>query len=294
MDNESKVSKLIEENGELKNALSKLQETQEQLIQAEKLASIGRLSAGIAHEINNPIGFVSSNSTTLTGYVNRIKEILNMYRAGIKKEIIEKREKRIKLDFILEDIDKLIIENIEGLARITNIVSNLKKFSRDDSLNEFIDSNINDGLRSVLVILKNEIKYCADVATDLGDIAPIPCNMSELNQVFLNIIVNAAQAIKEQKRDDKGTISVKTYQDCENVYCEIGDDGPGVPDKVKRKIFDPFFTTKEVGIGTGLGLSISYEIVVNKHKGDLTIDTNNGKGTLFIITLPRHRGESDV
>lgn len=291
MDDCPQLKNVLDENNELKSALKILRETQEQLVRSEKMASIGRLSAGIAHEINNPIGFVQSNSTTLTGHINRIKEILNMYRAGISKEMIERREKKLKLDFILNDIDNLIMENIEGLARITNIVANLKKFSREGESNDFIQTDINDGIRSVLVICKNEIKYHADVKTELNDVGTIPCNISELNQVFLNILVNAAQAIKEQARDEKGNISIKTYKDNEWIYCEISDDGPGIPEEILSKIFDPFFTTKEVGVGTGLGLSISREIVVGKHKGDLQVKSGKDKGTTFTIKLPRVRND---
>ena len=291
MEDGSLLQKVIDENVELKEALKRLQETQEQLVRSEKLASIGRLSAGIAHEINNPIGFVSSNSTSLTGYINRIKEILGMYRAGISKEMIEKREKKLKLDFILNDIDNLIMENIEGLARITNIVANLKKFSREEESNEFIENDLNDGIRSVLVISRNELKYYADIKTEFGDNCSIPCNISELNQVFLNILINAAQAIKDQGRDEKGTITIKTSKDNEWVYCEISDDGPGIPEEIRTKVFDPFFTTKEVGVGTGLGLSISYEIIVQKHKGDIQVRSEMGKGTTFLIKLPRNRDD---
>lgn len=285
------LSDALTENEHLKGMVQQLQETQQQLIRSEKLASIGRLSAGIAHEINNPVGFVSSNSTSLLGYISRIKEILKMYRLGMKKELIDKREKQLKIDFILTDIDKLIMENIEGLARITNIVSNLKKFSRDNQTEEFVLSDINDGMRSVLILVKNETKYYADLKTDFGDIGQVACNISELNQIFLNIIINAVQAIKEQARNEKGLITITTWKDSDWIYCSIADDGPGIPIEIRDKIFDPFFTTKPVGTGTGLGLSISYEIVVNKHKGDIRVTSEVGKGTTFTIMIPRIREE---
>jgi signal transduction histidine kinase len=282
----NRLAEVMSENKSLKDTVRQLQETQQQLIRSEKLASIGKLSAGIAHEINNPVGFVSSNSTSLVGYISRIKEILKMYRKGINQDIINKREKQLKIDFILEDIDKLIMENIEGLARITNIVSNLKKFSRDSQSDEFINSDINDGLRSVLILVKNETKYYADVITDFSDIGQIYCNISELNQIFLNMIINAVQAIKEQSRKEKGLITIKTDKDDKWVFISISDDGPGIPAEVRNKIFDPFFTTKPVGSGTGLGLSICYEIVVTKHKGDIQVSSSDN-GTTFIIKIPR-------
>ena len=287
------IQEIIKENQSLKETVQQLQETQQQLIRSEKLASIGRLSAGIAHEINNPVGFVSSNSTSLLGYIGRIKEILKMYRIGIKPEMISRREKQLKIEFILDDIDKLIMENIEGLARITNIVSNLKKFSRETDIEEFISSDINDGIRSVLILIKNEAKYYADIITEYGDIGQIQCNISELNQIFLNIIINAVQAIKEQERKEKGIITIKTTKDSEWIYITITDDGPGIPLEIREKIFDPFFTTKPVGTGTGLGLSICYEIVVNKHAGDIRVTSETGKGTTFTIKLPRNREDNN-
>ncbi len=289
MDTTHDISALLEENRTLKNQIMTLQETQDHCIRTEKLASVGRLSAGIAHEINNPVGFVSSNSTTLTGYINRINEILAMYRKGIDRDIIAKREKTLKIDFIIEDIGNLLMENIEGLARITNIISNLKKFSRNDNGSEYMNADLNEAIRSVLVISKNETKYYADIKTDLGDIGMIYCNISELNQVILNLIINAVQALKELDRENLGQITIRTYKDSDWIYCEIADDGPGIPNQIKSKIFDPFYTTKEVGVGTGLGLSICHDIVVTKHKGRITLDSEVGKGTVFTIVLPRYK-----
>ena len=279
----------VTENEPIKGMVHHLKETEGQLLQCEKLASLGRLSAGIAHEINNPIGFVSSNSTTLLGYVGRIKEILKMYRMEINKDVINKREKHLKIDFILDDIDKLLMENIEGLARITSIVNNLKKFSHDHQSGEFINADINEGIRSVLVLIKNESKYYADIITDFNDIGQIPCTISELNQMFLNIIMNAIQAIKEQERKEKGLITIKTWRDDAWVYITVTDDGPGIPEEIRDKIFNPFFTTKPAGVGTGLGLNICYEIVVDKHRGDVQVASKVGTGTTFTIKLPRTR-----
>jgi signal transduction histidine kinase len=286
-----KYQAVVDENAALRQALQKLEETKDQLVKNEKMASIGRLAAGIAHEINNPVGYVSSNCTTLSGYTNRIMEVVKMYEADIPRTMIERHKKKIKFDFIVKDIDKLIMGNIEGLARITDIVNNLKKFARNEQAKEFSENDINDGIRSVLVIAKNEIKCYADVTTDYGEIGTIPCNINEINQVILNMVINAAQAIREQKRETKGAITISTKKDDAWVYCAIQDDGPGIPEEIRQKIFDPFFTTKEVGIGTGLGLSISHEIIVNKHKGEIRVESEKGKGTSFIIKLPRTRRE---
>lgn len=290
-DCDSKLAAALSENEALKNLVQQLRETQQQLIRSEKLASIGRLSAGIAHEINNPVGFVSSNSTTLLAYIGRIKEIIKMYRTGLKKELIGKMEKQLKIDYILDDVDKLLLENVEGLARITTIVGNLKKFSRDSDSEEFMEADINDGVRSVLVLVKNELKYYADIVTEFGDIGLVSCNISELNQIFLNIIINAVQAIREQGRKEMGLITIKTWRDAQWVAISITDDGPGIPEEIRDKIFDPFFTTKPVGMGTGLGLSICYEIVVTKHRGDLQFTSEVGTGTTFIVKVPRTRND---
>ena len=284
---------MMMENEVFKGMSNDLHQTRQQLLRSEKLASIGRLSAGIAHEINNPVGFVSSNSTSLLGYIGRIKEIMKMYRTGMKKEIIDKREKQLKIDFILDDIDKLLMENIEGLARITTIVNNLKKFSHDNQADEFIGADINKALRSVLILVRNESKYYADIITDFGDIGPVPCNISELNQVFLNIIMNGIEAIREQERKEKGLITIKTWIDGDSAYVSVSDDGPGIPMEISDKIFDPFFSTKPVGAGTGLGLSICYEIVANKHGGDIEVTSQPGVGTTFTIKLPRTRETHD-
>jgi signal transduction histidine kinase len=276
-------------NQKLMQELKKIQETQTQLVKTEKLISIGRLAAGVAHEINNPVGFVTSNSTTLMDYINRIKEILSMYETNVDPALIKKRRKMVKLDFILNDVDALIMENIEGLSRITNIVSNLKNFAREENSDEHVTADLNDCIRTVLLIAKNELKYYVDLKKDLGDIGLIPANVNELNQVFLNIVLNAVQAIRSLKRQEKGTISIKTFKDEQWVYCEIEDDGPGIPPEIQTKIFDPFFTTKDIGEGTGLGLAISYDIVVNKHHGDISVRSEVGKGTTFTVKFPRSR-----
>ena len=217
-----------------------------------------------------------------------------MYRTGLKKELIEKMEKQLKIDYILDDVDKLLMENIEGLARIATIVGNLKKFSRDSHGEEFVDADINDGIRSVLVLVKNELKYYADIVTEYGDIGQVPCNISELNQIFLNIVINAVQAIKEQGKKEKGLITIKTKRESQWVTISIADDGPGIPEEIRDKIFDPFFTTKPVGTGTGLGLSICYEIVVTKHRGDLKFESEVGTGTVFTVKIPRTRDDDHV
>jgi PAS domain S-box-containing protein len=287
------------QNVDLIDSISNIKKTQPKLIQQEKLASIGQLAAGIAHELNNPIGFISSNFTSLKSYVNIIKKYIEQFEEiasslhskenSAVSEIaahIDKYKKEQKLDYIFEDIGDLVSESMEGIHRITGIVRNLRNFSRIDVDSEIEQYDINGAIESTLIVAKNEIKYVADIKRDYSQIPPVHCIGGEINQVFLNIIVNAAQSIKSQTRSIRGVIKIKTYNDKEFVYCEITDNGPGIPDKIVHRIFDPFFTTKEAGKGTGLGLNISYDIVVHKHNGDLLVKSKEGVGTKFIIKIP--------
>jgi len=283
----------------LEEANMELKHVQSQMVQSEKLASIGELAAGVAHEMNTPVGFVASNFQTLESYVKKFQRLLQMYGELVKQiETSEKTEllnkaheidqsgDDMKIDFILGDIQGLLDDSREGLDRVTNIIQNLRDFSRIDQPGSLDEYDLNDGIEATLVVAKNEIKYDADIKTDLGELPYIYCNSGQINQVFLNILVNAAQAIKSQERDDKGTITIRTYASDDEVVCEISDDGPGIsPDKLS-KVFDPFFTTKPAGKGTGLGLSVSYDIVVNKHNGKILSESTVGEGAKFTIKLP--------
>jgi len=283
----------------LKKSNQELKETQSQLVQNEKLASIGQLAAGVAHEMNTPVGFVASNFQTLESYVAKFKGLIEMYgellgqietlgKAELKKKADDIKESwdDMKIDFILKDIQALFNESREGVERVTSIIQNLKDFSRVDQLEEFDEYDLNSGINATLVVARNEIKYDADLKTDLGDLPSVYCNPGQINQVFLNILVNAAQAIKLQERDDKGTIAIRTYATETEAVCEVSDDGPGISPDNLSKIFDPFFTTKPSGKGTGLGLSVSHDIIVTKHKGELLVDSTVGEGTTFTIKLP--------
>ncbi len=285
---------LIKMNVEQINNNEKLKKTQLFLIQQEKMASLGGLAAGIAHEINNPLGFVMSNFRTLKKYIDKMKDYLkfaeNTFMGSIsdidnsvlKKEIENKKK---NMDFIIEDLDELFMESTNGFERISSIVENMRRFSRVDNENNRTFINLNDSIRNTLVIAKNSYKYVADIVTNLSEIPDISCNRSEINQVLLNIIVNAAQAIDEKKNKNKGVINISTFIEKDKVCCQIKDNGAGIPEKNLSKVFDPFFTTKEVGKGTGMGLGISYDIVVNKHKGELLVESNKKVGTKFTIKL---------
>ncbi|GBD95317.1 sporulation kinase E [bacterium BMS3Abin06] len=275
----------------LEKAYKELKTTQAQILQREKMASIGQLAAGVAHEINNPMGFISSNLGTLGKYVNKLSEFINtqtsviesLKSSEISEELTEKR-KKLKLDYILKDVQELINESLEGAERVKKIVQNLKTFSRVDEA-EYKYADINECIESTLNIVWNELKYKAAVEKDYQKLPLTKCYPQQLNQVFMNLLVNAAHSIEKQ-----GEIKIKTWNGNGFINVSISDTGCGIPaDKINR-IFEPFFTTKEVGKGTGLGLSISYDIV-KKHNGEINIDSEIGKGTVFTVKIPVMEGK---
>jgi len=270
---------------------------QTQLVNNEKMAGIGQLSAGIAHEINNPLGFVQSNMEILSEY---IEKMLGLYKINQKIVEISEADRRLEsigeissyikannMTYVFNDLKILMDENHVGLQRIEKIVRSLLGFSRVRNTNEFVEYDLNLGVKDTLVIANNEIKYNATIAEELETLPMIMALDGEINQVLLNIIVNASHAIKS--KGHFGTIKVHTYADSSYVYCEIADDGIGIPAYNLTKIFEPFFTTKPIGSGTGLGLSIAHDIIVNKHKGHIGVNSTVGEGTSFLITLPIER-----
>ncbi len=284
--------KVMLRTAELEKAYNELKHKESQLIHSEKMASLGQLAAGVAHEINNPIGFINSNLGTLEDYLKDFIELVSVTGGLVEKidgmkledvrsraEAIGQRMEEIDIRFVVDDALKVIKESRDGTERIKKIVQDLKEFSHVDKAEKtFI--NLNTGLESTLNIVMNEIKYKAEVIRDYGDIPELQCYPMELNQVFMNLLVNASHAI-----ENKGKIVLKTYADTDNVYVEISDSGCGIPDDIRSKIFEPFFTTKEVGKGTGLGLSISYGII-KKHNGDISVESKVGEGTKFRVRLP--------
>ncbi len=283
-----------------------LQQMQSRLVQQEKLASIGQLAAGVAHEMNTPVGFVASNFETLEGYMKKIRSLLARYEelGGALAtwedphvrhllDDLDRFREEVHMDFLLQDLPGLFHDSREGLERVTSIVQNLRDFSRVDQPGSRDEYDLNKGIEATLVVARNEIKYDAEVRTELSELPLVFCHSGQINQVLLNILVNAAQAIRSQKRDNKGTITIRTYPGAGEVVCEIADDGPGIAPENLSRIFDPFFTTKPPGKGTGLGLSVSYDIVVQKHQGKLLVDSTVGAGTKFTIRLPRGTKEND-
>lgn len=270
----------------LQKAYNDLKQLQTQLLQQDKMASIGQLAAGVAHEINNPMGFIISNLGTLGRYVEKLNIYLNSNEkllSGCDSKILDlfiQERKKHKIDRICDDLPDLIAESLDGAERVRKIVQDLKSFSRAGD-SEFACSDINEGMESTISIVWNELKYKATVTKNYGQLPELWCNMGQLNQVFLNILLNAADSIKE-----KGEIRITTEEENGYVKITISDTGSGISQKHIKHIFDPFFTTKEVGKGTGLGLAIAYDIVTNKHEGKIEVESEVGKGTTFTITLP--------
>jgi len=272
-----------------------LDKAQEQLIQSEKMASIGQLAAGVAHEINNPVGFIGSNINSLKIYCEELLCLLEEYETVdeyLKNntrqwKTIEKVKKEIDLDYLKQDVVKLIAESTDGVKRVKDIVQDLKDFSHVDEAEwQLID--VHAGLDSTLNIVHNEIKYKAEVIKQYGELPEVECIGSQLNQVFMNLLVNAAHAI-----DEHGTITIETgLTDSDWIWISISDTGKGIAKSKIKNIFDPFYTTKPVGQGTGLGLSLSYGII-EKHSGRIDVESVEGVGTTFAIWLPVKQPELD-
>jgi len=284
--------------------LQKIEKLKIQVISQEKMAGIGQLSAGIAHEINNPLGFVKSNMYTLEKYKDKIKNLLeltfeveeyiknnhkDLYEANFS-EIVEYKNKN-KINLIIDDMDGLVSESKDGINRMETIIKSLLGFARKASSSEFNEYDINSNIKSTITIAHNEIKYYANIEENLEEVPIIKALEGEINQVLLNMLVNASHAIR--LKGIQGTIKIHTYVDNNYVKCEITDNGVGISDKNIDNIFNPFFTTKPVGVGTGLGLSISYDIIVNKHSGNIEVNSNLGEGTTFIISLPINVSDSN-
>lgn len=289
---EERTHELNLSNQELNTALTELKNAQTQLVDAEKMASLGQLTAGIAHEINNPINFVSSNIKPLRRDIEDIQALIAKYEGVIaeqamddKFEEVKKFKKELDYDYLTHEIDVLLKGMADGAGRTVEIVKGLKSFSRLDE-SDLKYANINEGIDSTLIILSSTFRGKINIVRDLGEIPEIECFAGKLNQVFMNIINNAAQAVlTAHANDDEGKVVIKTQPSGDGVSIHIIDNGVGMTEEVRSKIFDPFFTTKKAGEGTGLGLSIVYSII-ELHKGSIEVKSELGVGTEFIITLP--------
>ena len=272
----------------LQQEIDERKQLQNQLIQSEKLASLGQLAAGVAHEITNPVGFVTSNLGTLDGYFKQLQRMLEAYQQaetalppGECLERLSALRKDMDLDFLKEDIPILIRESKDGIGRVTQIVKDLKNFSRVDNDDKWQWANLQQGIDSTLNIVASELKHKADVIKHYQPLPDIECLASQINQVVMNLVINAAQAMGPER----GTITLSNGVEGDQVWLEVADNGCGIAPQSLQKIFDPFFTTKPVGEGTGLGLSLSYGIV-KKHHGDISVRSEVGTGTTFRVVLP--------
>lgn len=282
----SRNSKIQKEQEEQQKLIEKLKDAKSQLLQSEKMASIGQLAAGVAHEINNPIGFINSNISTLKKYSDSVfecyEEIMKLIEFEISPEITEQvdaiKEKH-EIDYLKEDLTDLVAESLEGIGRVRQIVQDLKGFSHVGEV-EKQPTDLNKGLQSTLNIVNNELKYKAKVEMDLGDIPEVSCVGSQVNQVFMNLLVNAGHAIESE-----GLIRIKTWQEGDRVCVSVSDNGHGIEPENLEKLFEPFFTTKPIGKGTGLGLALSYGII-EKHQGKMEVESTVGEGTTFTVSLP--------
>jgi signal transduction histidine kinase len=282
--------------GELAQAYRQLKSSQAQLVQSEKMASLGQMVAGVAHEINTPLGYVRNNIEVMQEFNAQLREMLAANSALVdalldpngsdvdvarQLSMIEDLRAMVDPQLLFNDIDTLFGDTTFGLTQISELVLGLKDFSRLDQANTD-NVSLNDCVNNALLIAKNAIKNRADIIKQLGDIPKISCAPSQINQVLLNLFTNAAQAVEEG-----GKILIKTWADTTHVYVSVQDNGRGIDAANLKKIFDPFFTTKPVGEGTGLGLSISWQII-QQHGGNIRVASEIGKGTRFVIVLPLH------
>jgi signal transduction histidine kinase len=280
------------EREEQRVLIAKLEDAQNQLLQSEKMASIGQLAAGVAHEINNPIGYVNSNLSSLDNYIQSIFGVVAAYEqaenaitdsAALSR--VQAAKRGADLEFLRQDVADLMTESREGITRVKKIVQDLKDFSHVDEA-EWQWTDLHHGLDATLNIVWNELKYKVEVIKEYGNLPEIECFPSQLNQVFMNLLVNAGHAIEE-----RGTITIRTGAENEQIWVEIADSGKGIAPEHLTRIFEPFFTTKPVGKGTGLGLSVSYNIV-QKHHGSIEVESEIGKGTTFRVWLPIKRADA--
>ncbi|GAB4151591.1 MAG: hypothetical protein Fur0046_30940 [Cyanobacteria bacterium J069] len=288
---------------DLQATLVELRRTQSQMIQNEKMSSLGQLVAGVAHEINNPVNFIYGNLTYAHQYIQELLEMIQLYQQHYPQPhaSIQERAATVDLDFLMADLPKLLTSMKVGADRIQKIVASLRTFSRMDEA-EMKAVNLHDGIDSTLMILQNRLKprpvpgtkgeACVAIAIekDYGDLPEIECYAGQLNQVFMNLLSNAVDALEEELERGRAfepQISIQTQKMADDrIYVAIADNGPGIPPAVQQRLFDPFFTTKPVGKGTGLGLAISYQVVVEKHGGELRCRSTPGQGTVFEIEIP--------
>jgi two-component system, NtrC family, sensor kinase len=289
---DERTAKLVRANEALQVEMTERKRRESQLVQAEKLASIGQLAAGVAHEINNPIGFVSSNFGALQGYFDNLMQLLGAYEGAVAqlnsptttRSLASLRED-LQLDYLKEDLPGLMRESKDGIERVRAIVQDLREFSQVDSVQQWRWSNLHQGIDSTLNIVASEVRPAADIVKAYGQIPEVECLASQINQVVMNMVVNAAHAMGPERGRITLSTGTGTGAEGDTVWIEVADTGCGIPAQHLSRIFDPFFTTRPVGKGTGLGLSLSYGIV-QRHHGRIEVDSRVGEGTRFRIVLP--------
>ncbi|QYO62811.1 sensor histidine kinase [Leptolyngbya sp. 7M] len=289
-----------ERSHQLQASLEQLQHTQAQLVQTEKISQLGQLVAGVAHEVNNPIGFIAGNLSHATEYIQDLVEHLQHYQQHYPTPVaaIQNHAEEIELEFLLEDLPQMIDSMKLGIDRIRDVMQSLRNYSRQDG-KEKQWTDLHMGLNTTLMILSHRLKAKPDclairVVKQYGELPPFKCYSGQLNQVFMNLIANAIDAIEEENvtrktaglKPKQNTITIRTAATENGVEIHIVDDGPGIPLEIQQRLFDAFFTTKPEGKGTGLGLSISYQIVTQQHGGKLECISSPGQGTEFVIQLP--------
>jgi PAS domain S-box-containing protein len=262
--------------------ISKQTKLEGELRQAQKLESVGKLAAGVAHEINTPVQFVSDSVHFVKGACDDMFALLDRYERNDEPAAFAAR---IDLPYLNEQVPRALEMVLEGLGRVTGIVRSMKEFAYPHTA-EMVSVDLNQAIRSTLTIARGEYKYVAELETELQELPSVRCHIGDINQVVLNLVVNAAHAIADRKLEDRGRISVRTHQDGDDVIIAVEDTGGGIPEHLHERIYDPFFTTKAVGSGTGQGLSIARTIIVDRHHGELWFDSRAGVGTTFFIRLP--------
>lgn len=295
----NKLIDIENKNRELITLNRKLEYTQTQLIQKEKMAGVGSLAAGIAHEINNPLGFVSSNIEVLSSYYNIFSNVMDMVTTIRKKcyevcdtdkELWSKLDdyfKKVNIDFIKSDIKELFIDTTEGINRIIAIINALRSFSSIDTIDNFYNYDINDGINKTLIVASNMYRNFARVRTNLKSNSEVLAMGGLINQVILSLLANSVESIKEVEDKREGIIDIETQEDRYNIYFSISDNGTGIKNDNIKHVFNPFFTTKKIGQGVGFGLTISYDVIVNKHKGKIWIDSDEKSFTKVSFILPK-------
>lgn len=286
MTREEQRQVLVRRTHELEKAYENLKQTQVRLLEAEKLAGVGILAAGIAHEINNPASFIVSNTETMRRYIDELDRIIASIRSARSRDEIAAILSKPNVEYLLSDTRDILDGNASGLDRITRIVQNLMSFSRIEQPEAYDSIDINDSLDIALTLAGRALLDTAEVSFERGDTPKTLCNQNELNHAFYNVIMNAIQSVREYRSREKGLIGIRTWEEAGTVCCEISDNGAGFTEDALKRAFEPFFTTRQVGKGTGLGMSIVYDTIVTKHGGAIEVANLDSGGALVTIRIP--------